>query len=380
MPAKTEQLPKTPTRERRVYLACARVYANLFRAVFVAPLEARRSFRRLAEGRSADAALDALWQQPDALGEHRTAPDHVHDPAFVYWTFHARRPRTLLKRAAAAIARELRRRDHQHRVDAARRAETRAREASGEAYSTRDQGIRAVRDFAPALRWVYVDPKAAARKILRATRTRGADKVARVIEHEPDFFGALKVNRVPYFRDVPILRDWGWLARMVLRDTHEEALSHVPRLVQRYRTAAAARAARAKAGRARSAKDDLAQKQARVREVEAFNAALLGGLKEAAPLLAQLLRRRAVDEQPEGDKGPPPISKQLAAMLPDRAAQLIHEALNMAEKESGDEHAGWQLELARKQRGQEQQRPQEQQRGRDRGGWERERSSGGYER
>jgi hypothetical protein len=362
MATKTE-LPKSPTRERRVYLASVRIYVNLFRAVFAVPLEARRGFRKLAESRSPDTALDALWQRPETFGPQRTSASHVHDPAFVYWTQRPRRPRALLKRAAAGIARELSRRDHQRLLEEDRLAERRAGEASSKASESRDKSRRAASDVIRAAEWVYAEPKEAARALLRATRANGSAAVLTIIEATPAQFGALLVNRVPVFRDVPILGDWRWLM-VFQRDTHEEALSFVPRLREKCSAATSARAARTKAGRARRLRAALIAAQRRVREREGENTALAGGLKEAAQQIAMLLRRRAIDEQPEGDKGPPAITTQLAAMLPARAKQLINDAVHMAEKESGDEYADWQVEL---------------QRGRDRqrGGWERDRGRGG---
>jgi len=363
MPNKTE-LPKSPTRERRVYLACVRIYVNLFRAVFAAPLEARRSFRRLAESRTPDAALDLLWQRPETFGPQRTSVSYVHDPAFVYWTQRPRRPRALLKRAAAGIARELARRDHQRRLEEARSAERKAQELSNSASQSRATWGRAAKEAVRAAGDVYVEPKKAVRAILRAVRASALRTVNHTIEHTPEHFGALLVNRAPTFRNTPVLRDWHWLDGLQ-SDTHERALHFVPLFRQKCRAAHAARAARTTAGRARRLKERWMVAQQRVREVTAADTTPDGGLKEAAPLIAMLLRRRAIDEQPTGAKGPPAITTQLAAMLPARAKPLIDEAVMMAEKESGDEHEEWRLELRR---------------GRDReqgrGGMERERARG----
>lgn len=363
MPHKTE-LPKSPTRERRVYLASARIYVNLFRAVFNAPLEARRSFRRVAECESPDTALDLLWQQPETYGPQRSSVSHVHDPAFVYWTQRPRRPRALLKRAAAGIARELARRDHQQRVEDARSAEQKAQGLHNSTSASRTRWSQAAKEAVRVAGYVYVEPKTAVRAVLRALRAWDARTVERIIEHKPEHFGALLVNRAPTFRNTPVLRDWHWLDG-IRSDTHEQALDSVPLFLEKCRTAHAARAAKTNAGRARRFKQRWTEARQRVRDVTATDTTLEGGLKEAAPLIAMLLRRRAIDEQPEGEKGPPAITTQLAAMLPARAMPLIEEAVKMAEKESGDEYDDWRLEL---QRGREPQR--------DRGGMERERKRG----
>jgi hypothetical protein len=293
---------------------------------------------------------------------------HVHDPAFVYWTQRPRRPRALLKRAAAGIARELARRDHQRRLEDARSAEQKAQGFHNTASASRTRWQQAAREALWAAGYVYVEPKKAGRAVLRAVRASDLPTVERTIEHTPEHFGALLVNRAPTFRNTPVLRDWHWLDR-IRSDTHERALDSVPLFQQKCRAAHAARAARTNAGRARRFKERWMVAQQRVRDVTAADTTLEGGLKEAAPLIAMLLRRRAIDEKPTGEKGPPAITTQLAAMLPARAKPLIDEAVKMAENESGDEHEGWRLELTRG-------RGTELQRGKGRG-WERERSRGG---
>lgn len=369
MPDKTE-LPKLPTRERRVYLACVRIYVNLFRAVFAAPLEARRSFRKVAESRTPDAALDVLWQQPETFGPQRSSVSHVHDPAFVYWTQRPRRPRALLKRAARGIARELARRDHQRVLENARNAEQTARGLHNSASASRTRWQQVAKEAMWAAGYVYAEPKKAVRAVLRAVRASDLRTVERTIEHTPESFGPLLVNRAPTFRNTPVLRDWHWLDG-IQSDTHERALHSVPLFRDKCRAAHAARAARTNAGQARRFKERWTVAQQRVRDVTATDTTLEGGLKEAAPLIAMLLRRRAIDEQPTGAKGPPVITTQLAAMLPARAKPLIDEAVKMAENESGDEYEGW--------RGLELRRGRDRERGR--GGLERHRARGyGMER
>lgn len=342
MPHQNET-PQTPTRERRLYVASARVYADAFRAAYTAHLAARRGFRRAVASSGHDEAFAALWRSPDAFGSPAPgAAAVVRDPAFIYWTQRERRPRALLIRAADAIRREVRHREHEKRV---RDAETAERNVAATA-STMRHWRQIIRQRAPWLLgpagYVYCEPERACRAILRSVRKYGSEATRVTLEHRPEVFGALLTVEVPRY----------WI---LIEYSTEKARGRVPSLLAQYDHASEAWQHRAPRAALVQADAQVAQARAAVDRVKASAPGAEGGLKEAARLIAILYRRRDVDDQPrEGDTPWPPIRNQLLAMLP-HAAEVIEEALQASKKQSGEdplwiprERDGMGLELGRR--------------------------------
>ena len=173
MPRKREHKPRLPTRERRIYLASARAFAAAFRAAFADPLDARRAFRACVEWHSDDEAVARLRFDPDAFGA--SAPNGVPavaaDPAFLYWTQRARRPRVLLIEVAAALWTEFERRVQAARVSDAERCLT------TQEHRPQVQRVRQVRRPHP-IRRPHGPPDLKARNLAgKATRRRvGGEK------------------------------------------------------------------------------------------------------------------------------------------------------------------------------------------------------------
>ena len=323
MPHQNEA-PQTPTRERRLYVASARVYAAAFRSAYAAHLAARRGFRHAVESIGHDEAFAALWRSPE--GFRSPAPGAaalVRDPAFIYWTQRERRPRALLIRTSDAIRREVRHRDHDKRV----------RDAA-EAVCNAESRVSSMRHWRLIIRqragWVistarkvYQEPERACRAILRSARKYGHAATRDTLEHRPEAFGALLTVEVPRY----------WI---LIEYSTEAARGRVPAVLGQYGHAADAWQHRATLGAVVRTDAQVAAAREVVRRLKDSEPAGRG-LKEAARLVAILYRRRDVDEQPrEGDAPRPPIRNQLLAMAPDAGA-IIEEVLQASKKESGED-------------------------------------------
>ncbi|HEX8394240.1 MAG TPA: hypothetical protein VF665_17990 [Longimicrobium sp.] len=344
---KQPQPPAQPTRERALYVAAARVYANAFRATFVDPVRARRLFREAVEWNTQDGALKMLALYPDEFGPRmaRRFASAVRDPAFIYWTQRERRPRLLLIKAAEALYAEDRRRAHiARREDAAKEVQTLAA-ALQDTHARRRRQRDAVREMVKGAEAVYAHPARACRVILRTVRRHGVRRTRALLEALPPFFGPLRL--VP----VPCLFGLLWMPT-----AHEARSSVAGFLASGFDPAAAARGGLQRPLR-HNRTGSVARAIKREWDARAEHRRLVdttpepGGLDEAARLIAILCRRRDVDEPPAG-KGPPPIHAQLAAMLPGHMAGLIVEALKASAKKSGEapewgRGEGLGLELAR---------------------------------
>jgi hypothetical protein len=319
--------PALPTRERALYVAAARVYADAFRAVYIDPEGARRRFRMAADW-DPERALAALLLHPNEYGPRRLRAfaSAVHDPALIYWTQRERRPRAVLFRVAELLYAEAERRDHCSRIEAARQE---AGTAGVQAHAIREERSRfraLARETVAYAEHVYEHPARACRVILSMVRRHGARRTRALLREWPEFFGTLRT--VWYPRGV-----WPLLLVFV---TTDEARGWVPRfLANAFDRAALAYAGRRRCGALRGAEDAVVAAHGRFRHLSQ-TLPESGALKEAARLLAVLFRRRDMDEMPQG-KGPPPVERQLAAMLPARFAPLIAEPVQLSRKESGED-------------------------------------------
>lgn len=321
------QTPPLPTRERALYVAAARIYADAFRDVFIDPEAARRRFRRASE-LDEERARASLLLRPDEFGPRRlrALASAVHAPAFIYWTLRERRPRALLFRIEALLWAEAAHRFHIQQIEQARK-EVASTAAQADSITQQRHRVRArLREAVKLAAHVYARPAQACRAILFMLRRHGARRTRALLRAYPEFFGPLRTVRNP--RGV-----WPLLLVFV---TTDEARRWVPLFVTNaFNPAVEAYEARPRCGAVRSA---------RVAAVDAsFQFHHLSGtlpeggaLNEAARLLAVLFRRRDVDEKPQG-KGPPPIERQLSVMLPDGFAGLIAEAVRLSRKESGED-------------------------------------------
>lgn len=318
--------PAQPTRERVLYITAAHAYSDAFRCTFVDPTTARRRFRRAAEWDEAGALSDLLLH-PDDYGPRcvRRFASAVRDPAFIYWTMRERRPRVFLMRIVDLMHGEAARRAHRQRIEETRKS---AEEYGSRAGSWADQRERdrriAAQTVEDAAR-VYAHPARACRVILRVIRRHGAQRARALLKEKPDFFGSLRVVKHPR----------GFFPLLLVFCSTEEAKHAVSGFLNSFDNAVGMRRVRRKTGDvqrvawlAASYRTELQ----RLVETEPPS----GALAEAGRLVAILCRRRDVDEPPKGDKGPPPIAKQLAAMLPEHMHPLIVEALKLAKNESGE--------------------------------------------
>lgn len=319
--------PAQPTRERALYVTAARVYVDTFRAVFVDPTTARRRFRRAAEFDQAD-ALAALLLHPDEYGPRcvRRFASAARDPAFIYWTMRDRRPRVFLMRIVELLYLEAEKRTHiQSIADTRKLAESyghRAGEGRGERERDRSIARQAVQHAGD----VYAHPARACRVILRVIRRHGARRARALLEAMPDFFGALRVVKHPRgFWPVPDL--------LVFCST-EEAKHAVRGFLSSFDATVTMRRGRRKTGSVQRTEWLAAYYRDRLKKLVDTEPPG-GALAEAGRLVAVVCRRRDVDEPPKG-KGPPPVYKQLAAMLPEHMHPLIVEALKRAKNETGE--------------------------------------------
>lgn len=324
MTRKREHKPRLPTRERRIYLASARAFAAAFRAAFADPLDARRAFRACVEWHSDDEAVARLRFDPDAFGASAPGgvPAVAADPAFLYWTQRARRPRVLLIEVAAALWTEFERRAQAARVSDAEAAA----HAAGDAYEylryPREQFRTVARELVYVARSVYDEPGRACRALLRSVRRRGVAATRRRLERKRREFGRLVPGS-------------GYLFGLIPYPTTQEARDEFATLLRFFDRAAAARERSGSPGavaRAKARFDEAAAVARATRHPQPTDA-----MQEAARILAILYRRRAVDERPKGKRPPPKIERQLAAMLPDSAATLIAEAVRLSAKHSGED-------------------------------------------
>lgn len=318
--------PAQPTRERALYITAAHGYADAFRCTFVDPVTARRRFRRAAEWDEGGALSDLLLH-PDDYGPRcvRRFASAVRDPAFIYWTMRERRPRVVLMRIVDLLHGEAARRAHTKRIEETRKSAEDYGSRAG-AYvreRERDRGIAAqtIKDAAR----VYARPARACRVILRVVRRHGAQRARALLNAKPDFFGALRIVKHP--RGV-------WPLLLVF-DSTEEAVHAVPGFVNSFDTAVSMRRLRRKTGSVQRVEWLAASYRMELQQLVQTEPPS-GALAEAGRLVAILCRRRDVDEPPKGDKGPPPIAKQLAAMLPEHMHPLIKEALKRAKDETGE--------------------------------------------
>jgi hypothetical protein len=318
--------PAQPTRERALYVSAARVYLDAFRVVFVDPVIARRRFRRAAEWDQAG-ALAALLLHPDEFGPRcvRAFASAVRDPAFIYWTQRERRPRAFLIRVAELLYAEDEKRAHTERMRVTRREAEQSGHRSGTLQEDRARSRRVMREAFHKAAEVYTHPARACRAILRCVRRHGAERTRAVLEQKPDFFGALRVVKHP--RGV-------WPLLLVFDSTDEAKASVKAFRDNGFDPAIRVRSGRSKAGEVLRTSECAASYFSQLKHLTETEPPS-GALAEAARLLAVLCRRRDVDEPPQG-KGPPPIYKQLSAMLPDRMAGLIVEALKLAKNETGE--------------------------------------------
>lgn len=317
--------PALPTRERALYLAAAHAYADAFRTTFVDPSTARRAFRRAAEW-DERRALAALLLHPDDYGPRcaRRFASAVRDPAYVYLTMRERRPRAFLMRIVELLYVEAGRRAHLERIKQTRKSAETYGHRAGTEHDQRVHDCSVARRVVEHAAAVYARPASACRVILRLIRRHGADRARALLEARPEFFGTLRVVKKP--RGI-------WPLLMVF-DSTDEAKGAVSRCLNSFDATVRMRLDRTKAGHVQRTAALAASYRALLQHL-ILTEPPSGALAEAGRLLAILCRRRDVDEAPQG-KGPPPIYKQLAAMLPDHMADLIDEAFKLAKKESGD--------------------------------------------
>jgi hypothetical protein len=317
--------PAQPTRERALYITAAHGYADAFRCTFVDPVTARRRFRRAAEW-DEGGALAALLLHPDDYGPRcvRRFASAVRDPAFIYWTMRERRPRVFLMRIVDLLHGEAGRRAHTKRIEETRKSaeDNGSRAGAWVRERERDRGIAAqtIKDAAR----VYARPARACRVILRVVRRHGAQRARALLNAKPDFFGALRIVKHP--RGV-------WPLLLVF-DSTEEAKRAVPGFLNSFDNAVSMRRLRRKTGSVQRVEWLASSYRTELQQLVQTEPPS-GALAEAGRLVAILCRRRDVDEAPKG-KGPPPIYKQLAAMLPERMHGLIVEALKLAKDETGE--------------------------------------------
>ena len=334
--------PAQPTRERALYVTAARVYVEAFRAVFVDPTTARRRFRRAAEWNESD-ALAALLLHPDYYGPRcvRQFASAVRDPAFIYWTQRERRPRAVLMRIVELLYVEAAKRRHVEQINQVRKL---AERLGHEALSAREarKRLRAVaRQTVEHAADVYADPRRACRAMLRTIRRHEVERTRALLEEKPDFFGPLRIVWHP--RGI-------WPLLLVFPSTKEAEGCVGSFLANGFDETVRVHGEREKPGEVHRTADKAAFFQGLLKQLVDTEPDG-GALAEAARLLAILCRRRDVDEPPQG-KGPPPIYKQLAAMLPAHMHGLIVEALKLAKSETGespvwDRGDGYGRELAR---------------------------------
>lgn len=331
--------PALPTRERALYVTAARVYADAFRAVFVDPTTARRRFRRAAEW-DQGGALAALLLHPDEYGPRcvRRFASAVRDPAFVYWTMRDRRPRAVLMRIVELLYTEAGKRAHAKLIEETRKTGATLEASAREGIDQRNRDRSKASQFVQHAASVYAHPGRACRVILRVIRRHGAHRARALLEAKPDFFGALRV--VKHRR--------GFFPLLLVFCSTEEATQAVDGFVKRFDEAVRMRRWRRKTGSVQRTAKSAASSRARLERLVQTEPPG-GALAEAGRLVAILCRRRDVDEPPKGS-GPPPIYKQLAAMLPEHMHGLIVEALKRAKNETGEspvwdrERGGMELE------------------------------------
>jgi hypothetical protein len=301
------------------------MYADTFRSVFAYPLEARRAFREAVLWSGQQAAISALYRAPDSFGPRvpRRFASAAIDPALIYWTHRDRRPRAVLFRIAGELVAEARSRNHAARTREVRAEAVRLEQEAARVHERRESGRDAVKRLVVQAAQVYARPGAACRVMLRVARRHGVSRARVLLATLPGFYGPP--------RTVMHSRGGG----VLVFESEDEARWSVRPLLETFDAAAAARRDRPKRRVARGA--ELRAAEARAGWQHLTDAQPQGGsIKEAGRLLAVLFRRRDVDEPPQG-KAPPPVTKQLAAMLPAWAAGLIEEAVRQSKKEPGDD-------------------------------------------
>jgi hypothetical protein len=333
------------TRERRMYVAAARLYAAAFRTLYLFPLHSRHDFRIGADFDDDD-ALGRLSWFPAAYGPCHEGDDAdgnaAYGSALIYWTMRRRRPRVLLWEAARAIRSELERRAGAERLSAVQGEAHRAADAYAWLHEPREEARHKVRDLIHVAGHVYDAPRRACRALLHSVRRDGVERTRAVLEQRPQTFG-------------PLIRsaDYSWLRVVSIPTTAHARKEELPRFLRVFDAAAAKWSKRAKAGlTARS----LARWNEAVARAEAVRYPRRSGepLKEAARVLAILYRRRAVDDTTtRGRKLPPKVEDQLAVMLPPEAVPLIREAIKQSAKHSGEDPIwirgqGMELEVGRR--------------------------------
>jgi hypothetical protein len=310
-PAPAERRARPTVRE------AARDFSREARALYADPAAARRAFLSTAERRGADRAAATFRDEPHRFGRLRPGADPARsqraaDAAFEYARQHAASERGALK-GAATLFREV---DAYERAARAvdRMADEAARAAREPARLTqvRRDGLHAVRTFREEAAHVYADPARAVRAVDAYRARFGADETARAIREAPDHFGAL--------RGVESTRYFGFQRVTSYEAAHDRAKG----LAETFRTAAAARAARPRAGDVHRA---VVRSRESARALDAARAALRpvnvqGHVREAASRLmaAQI------------GKGPEKAAQlvaRLLPMVPTSAAQLVRQAMQI---------------------------------------------------
>jgi hypothetical protein len=275
MTTRSTQPPQQPTRERRLYLASARMYADTFRSVFAYPLEARRIFRRAVLEVNQGAAIAALYRSPDSFGPRvpRRFASAAIDPAFIYWTHRDRRPRAILFRIAGELIAEARSRNHAERTREVRAECVRLEQVAAGVRERRESGRDAIERFVMQAAQVYARPGAACRVMLRVARRHGVSRARVLLANLPGFYGPP--------RTVMHSRGGGVL---VFQSVEEARWSVLP-LVDTFDAAAAARRARPKRRVARGA--ELRAAEARAAWQHLKDTQPLGKLCTGGPSLAR---------------------------------------------------------------------------------------------
>jgi hypothetical protein len=324
--------PSLPTRERRAYRAAARMYADAFRIVFPDPFTARRLFRCRVGLAGFGVATDELWKEhekADALSP-RVAQATV-DAAFLYWTHRERRPRRYLVAIAEAIRAEFHCREYMDREGRVRGEYGHALGWLRDATEARARSLPEARAFLREAGEIYRQPGQACRAMIRHARRGDAYTTAVTLRERPETFGKLRTA-----------------FRWIVVPTADAAKERAAELARSFRQLAETYPKRRRV-EVRRLQAEFNAAAAGVQAVEVWPRPKGGDVREAARLLAVLYRRRDVDERPAG-KGPPSISRQLAALLPEGARPLLREVMRAAVRGSGEDpvrshHHGSSLEV-----------------------------------
>lgn len=310
-PAPAERRARPTVRE------AARDFSREARALYADPAAARRAFLSAAERRGADRAAATFRDEPHRFGRLRPGADPARseraaDAAFEYARQRATSERGPLKQAAA-LFREV---DAYERGTRAvdRMADEAARAAREPARLTqvRRDALRAVRTFREEAAHVYADPARAVRAVDAYRARFGADETARAIREAPDHFGALRgVESTRYFGFQTVT-------------SYEAAYNRAKGLSETFRTAAAARAARPRAGDVHRA---VLRSRESARALDAARAALRpvdvrGHVREAASRLMALQIGKGPEKAAQ-------LAARLVPMLPTSAVQLVKQAFEV---------------------------------------------------